>query len=240
MIFPNLEIEDIVQVGDKTRLSAVKSYVSKGSDPISKVEIRPTAAGDWVDVTGNGSEDWFLDWQYATDDDYEVSVRVTTSDGDEVPEINTATQSKTLEAVTAAQDMLFSYDNELLPHEPDILRWVPQGRNSFLNVHRQAQRDILAWLDEKGYVDFNGNRLTKASIVDREEVRYWSAAHTLMLIFKGISNSVDDVFMEKSKLYDSVARQHRQRAILRLDLSGDGEIDLGENVRVSTLGIIRR
>lgn len=240
MIFPNLEIEDIVQVGDKTRLNAVKSFVSKGSDPITKVEIRPFAASDWIDVTGSGSDDWFLDFEYDSDDDYDVSVRVTTSDGAETPDINTETKTKVLEVVTRAQDALFSYDSELLPHEPDVLRWVPKGRNSFLNVHRQAQRDVLAWLDENGYTDKNGERLTKAAIVDREEVRYWSAAHTLMLIFKGISNSVDDVFMEKSKFYDSLARSHRQRAILRLDITGDGEIDSSEFVRVSSVGMIRR
>jgi len=39
MIFPNLELEAIVQLGDRTRLSALKSFVTQNEAAISLVQI---------------------------------------------------------------------------------------------------------------------------------------------------------------------------------------------------------
>jgi hypothetical protein len=238
-VFPKLEVEDVVQVGDQTRLNASKSFISKGAGEIVKVEIKPGALEDYVDVTGSDSKDWHLDWVYSALEDFDalVSVRLTydAGSGEETEET-----LGSIKVLTEDSDALFSVDSELIPYEPDILRWVPQGRSSFLNIHRQAQRNILAWLDEQGYTDTKGDRLTKEAVVDREEVRYWSAAETLRLIFLGISNSVEDVFFVKARHYDSVARSHRDRAILRLDRNGDGELSPGEGVNMKSLSFNRR
>lgn len=64
-IFKVLEIEESVQTSDKTRLSASKAYVSKGTSAITKVEIKPGADESFVDVfVANKPEDWYLDWQF--------------------------------------------------------------------------------------------------------------------------------------------------------------------------------
>lgn len=39
MIFPIVEIEKEIQIGDKTRISAMKSFVSLNSLPIEEVSI---------------------------------------------------------------------------------------------------------------------------------------------------------------------------------------------------------
>jgi hypothetical protein len=232
-IFPNLELEDVVQVNDKTRLNAAKSFVSKDEEAITLIEIEPEASAGYVDVTATAAKNWFLDWEYATAGAKVVSCRVTT---DGSPTIKTFS----LTVTSAADDKLFSADADLVALEHDILRYVPDGRNSFKNVHRKAQSLIVAWLDENGHTDSSGNRLTKDAIIDLEEVRYWSAALAMSLIFKSISNAVDDVFQAKAIQYDSMAITHRNRLIIRLDVTGDGIASIGEGINVKSLDMVRR
>jgi hypothetical protein len=231
-IFPVLETEDIVQEIDKTRLNAVKSFVSKGVTAITLVEIEPEAGYGFIDVTGTSYKDWYLDWSYSGPSRSEtISLRVTAG--------TTSTITKTIQVLTAADDYLFSVDQDIMALEPDILKWCPEGKNSYLNIHREAQKKIIDWLDESGVTDTEGNKLTKEAVVDVSEVRSWSRYLTLSLIFRSIYNAVDDVFSDKSKYYETLAKKASDRAILRLDLDGDGEINLGEAIVVMSKDLVR-
>lgn len=137
-------------------------------------------------------------------------------------------------------DYLFSEDGHLKAHEPDIMKWLPEGRSSFKDVHRRAQSLIVAWLDEKGYVNVYGNKYSKRDIIDIEEVKQWSIFLTLRLIFQGISNSVDDVFDLKAKRYSMNEEAARQRVILRLDANKDGVADTDETLSIYSGSIYRR
>lgn len=232
-IFANIKTEDIIQVNDKTRLKASGSFISKDEAAVTLVEIQPEATESFIPVTDADSDNWFLDWAYqGVTRVVTVSVRLTT---DGVP----VTTSKTMSVVTEADDGLWSTDEMLTAKESEILNFVPVGRNSFINVHREAQKQILNWFDENGYTDQDGNKFTKASFVDVSEVRDWSQALTLSLIYADISDKLDDVFMSKSKTYKSEAKGHTNRSIIRVDLDGDATIDLGEAVRVQTIGMVR-
>ena len=214
MIFPVLKLENIVQVGDQTRLDARKSYTTPDEASITLLEIEPEAGSGFLDITSNQ----FLDYQYSTDGDKSVSLRITT---DGAPE----TLSKTITVISEVDDKLFSSDEELTPHEPDILEYVRSGRNSFLNVHRTAQDRILTWLDEHRITDVNGDRLTKDAIIDIEEVNDWSKFMVLRMIFEGLSNSIDDIFSAKAIRYRELEAIARNRSQLRFDKDGDGNID---------------
>jgi hypothetical protein len=231
-IFPVLECEDVVQVSDKTRLGGTKSFLSKDNAAITLVEIEPEAGAGYVTVTGTSYKDWFLDWSYAgVSRVVTVSLRITAG--------TTTTVTKTIQIYTAADDYLFSNDNDIKALEPDIMSWVPVGRASYLNVHREAQKKILDWLDESGTTDVEGAKLTKAAVVDISEVRSWSRYLTLSLIYMGISNAVDDIFSDKANKYSGMAKKASDRAILRLDLDGDGSIELGEAIEVMSKDLIR-
>lgn len=231
-IFGVLEVESTVQINDKTRLSATKSFVSKGSTAISLVEIEPEAGVGFSTVTGTSAKDWFLDWSYSgVSRAVVVSLRITAG--------TTVTVSKTIAVVTAADDGLFSGDQDLVAYEPDILRWVPDGKASFLNVHREAQGKIVDWLNESGVETTAGAALTKDNLVNVAEVKAWSRDLTLSLIFNGVSNAVDDVFSQKAKHYKAQAEDRRDRAKLRLDLDDDGDADLGESINMGSKDLIR-
>jgi len=228
-IFPNLVFEKVVQVDDKTRLNAGASFVSESSPAITKIEIDPHDEG-WVTVTSKG----YLDWSYSSAGAKAPKVRITVVGGGE--------QVKTyaLTVKTAAEDNLFSNDEDLQNHEPDILKWVKDGRSSYLDLHRRAQELILDTLYRLGYTDRQRNRLGPEAVVDILEVKEWSTFMVLYLIFNGLSNAVDDVFMKKSELYKNKAKARMTSATLKLDLNGDGELSPGETKDMTSIWVVRR
>lgn len=77
-VFPVLEIEKEVQIGDKTRLDGSKSFVSQMADPIYNVSITPGSTGSPIVLSPDStpaateSENWYTDWiwtSYAFDID---------------------------------------------------------------------------------------------------------------------------------------------------------------------------
>lgn len=219
MIFHTMLLEKSVQTDDKTRLDATRLFVSADEGTITLVEIEPEAAAGFVDVTGTSSDDFFLDWAYDTDGDKVVTLRVTTT--------LTAADTKTftLTTQTPTDDKLFSGDDDLIPHEDDIMQYLRAGRFSFLDKHRVAQERIMGWLDEKRIYAADGTRLTKGQIFDITEVRDWSKFQTLSIIFEALVVNVGDTFTEKSNKYNNMMAIARNRAAIRLDFDEDGEQD---------------
>lgn len=225
-IFPHIRVESVVQVNDRIRIDATRSYTTKDEAAVSLVEIEPEAGFGFIDVTGANIKDWFLDFQFATDGTKSISVRVTT---DGAP----STVSKDIVCLTKAEDNLFSEDQDLTVHESDILRYVRSGRNSFKNKHRESQRLIMEHLYKIGVVGKNGTKLTKASVVDVEEVKDWSKFLTLSLIFADQSTVPGDFFEAKSDNYLQMAEDARHRSIIKLDFNGDGNLDRSESLDIT-------
>lgn len=150
------------------------------------------------------------------------------------------TVTKIVKLFTTEGDSLFSSDQDLITWEPDIMKWVQKGRSTFLDKHREAQDQILAWLDREGYTDINEKPYTKFAIVDHKEVQDWSAFLALSIIFWGISNKKDDVFLDKFKAYEAKAAIARNRAVLRLDINGDGIVDVGEQIGIQSGTVVAR
>lgn len=213
-IFPKLQLESVVQVDDKTRLDGIKSFVTSDEAAITLIELEVDSGDGFIDITN----DIFYDFQYPTDGDKTVSLRITT-DGAPI------TATATLPIISAVDDNLFSSDAELRPYEPNILDWIKEGRSSFLDVHRAAQDRIITYLDENGFWDQSGAALTKDAVVDIAEVNDWSKFMVLKLIFEGLSNATDDIFHEKALRYRKMEYTARDRAKLRLDVDGDAVAD---------------
>ena len=231
MIFPVLKTEPIVQVNDKTRLDAESSYITPGEADISLIEIEPEAGAGFIDVTA----DKYLDWQYATDGDKVVSVRITT---DSTP----VTGSVTLAIVSKENDHLLSEDADLVGHESDILEYIRDGRSSFLDKHRIARDIILDKLDSAQIWKRDGTRFEAADLIDKQDFKQWSIFKTLQIIFESNSNAIGDIFAEKAKKYSAMAIESKTRATYRLDFNDDGEIDDGEIEQLDVLSgyLLRR
>ena len=344
-LFPFLEIEKSVQVADKCRFHGGNSYVSKGSDAIASMTIRPGSDGSQIDVFNADSDERYLDWQFEDFDmdidssnnklDFKESgsqltatlssgtyslselateietqlnaagantytVSVSTDDKMTIsatgafsllptegtnrlvsilPLINinpkpgfgdveysgktsittsrirhmrravtieigdgSTTQSKTyyIKVFSEAGDALFSRDADLISHADDVTKFLPEGKNSFLYMHRRSQDLILAHLDESGYTDIYGDPLTVAAITDAEEVRQWSTFLALRLIYDDLSNSPEDVFFSKARNFEAQEKIHKNRATIRLDVNKDGRADVGEGVKMLGGMVVRR
>ena len=82
MLFPKLSFETVMQVDDKLRLDATRSFAND-SENITDVLIEPEAGNGFISVYNNGNTSkWYLDWAYETDGFKDVSVRIVADSGD--------------------------------------------------------------------------------------------------------------------------------------------------------------
>lgn len=234
--FGIIECEKVVQVSDKTRISAAKSFVSKGASAISTVEVEAEAAAGYVTVSGTGIQpkDWTLDWVYSTSGVKTISLRITQADA------TVTTFTKTLEVVTEAADLLWSDDQDLVTYEVDLLKWLPDGKASFKFVHRRSQSLILDWLDEIRIYKDDGTRIEKADLTHTEDLRKLSTMWTLENIFSSISNRPDDVFAQKATYYAEKRREAQNRGRIQADFNQNGEEDTWESADLRTVTMVRR
>jgi len=328
-IFALLDFEPEIQVNDKTRLNAGKSFASKAVSEITSLTVKPELSGSAIDVYAADPSNWYLDWSYAgtsidvgaDNDDLifheggadisttltagtytlsqyatELAARMTAAGtrtytggvsggkitvsapgafqfrassvsaqsfldlavisashtsalveyGNKIITVvasngvQTDTKYFYLKAYSETGDRLFCSDGDLIAHEPDIMSWTQDGRSSFKNVYRRAQKLIIAWLDEKGYCNVYGDKYTKNDILDIEEVRQWATFMSLRLIFQGLSKSLDDIFDRKSKLYEGSEIAARNRVILRIDTNKDGQVEDTEGLSVYSGSLFRR
>lgn len=215
MIFADFKVDALYQVGEKARIDCSQTFLSPDEAAITAFEIEPEAGAGFQNVL----TDRYLDWQYSTAGDKVVTLRVTT---DGAP----TTATVDIEIVTAATDMLWSKDVDLLPYEPDILGNIPAGRSTFNMIHRRAQSTILTTLDERKIWNRDtGARFEKDALVNVTEVKDWSIALVLMYIFEGLSNAVGDIFDLKAKKYASMVEARAARAFIRVDNNGDGVVE---------------
>lgn len=228
-LFAQLIFEGIVQINDKTRLDARKSFNTGGSAAITSVKIEPEAGEGLKDVSTNR----YLDWVYQTAGTKTITVEV--SNG-----VDTETRTFSIQIITVDDDKLFSSDADLQVHENGIMSYVKDGRYSFLDFHRRAQSIILAELDEKRIWKQDGSRFEKADIVDLQEFKEWSTFKTLELIFADLSDKNGDKFEAKSKGYASDATQAMSRAAIRLDYNQNGEQEAGEVEDQFSIPAVRR
>ena len=209
--------QDIVQIDEKLRIDCTKTFLHPGDHSIQSMTIEVEGSGDSFDITSNK----YLDYAYSTAGDKTITVTVVHTGVGHVNVVKTAT----LTVKTAAIENLFSNDVDIIPHEPDILNYLPEYKADYRYVHRLAQDRILTELDEKGLRGANDTRLTAAAIVDIEEVNDYSKFKVLQYIFESLSNAIDDIFHEKALRYSDMAKQASNRSVLRLDTTGDAEVD---------------
>lgn len=225
-IFADIKVEPTVQIGDKTRIDGRDSFTNNG-EVFDLVEIAPDGV-TFIDVTAN----LYLDTVYNIAQTENPIVRVTSG-------LDVETKTLPIEVITAATDNLFSNDAQLQEHEDDILRYVRDGRSSYLDKHRLAQSIILNELDKNKIWKRDGSRYIASDIVDLQEFTEWSKYLVLKIVFQSLSNDLNDIFQSKSNTYDSMAVQSSKRAILRLDVNNDGTQEETEKVDIFS-GILRR
>lgn len=225
-LFPILRSDSTVQVGDKLRLDASKSFVSPTA-AITKYEFDPTNSGTYIDAgTVN-----YLDWVYNAAATTTAKLRITST--------TTAINTLDIIVVTSAADGLFSDDAALFEIEPNVMKYLPPERSSFKYVHRRVQKHIIDTYAQRRVYKEDGSKIAVVDLIDVTEVSNWATLMALGYIFQGLSNAIDDVFDKKAKKYfmNAYAAEHMA---LRVDLNGDDVIDSFENLDLMSTGLFRR
>jgi hypothetical protein len=150
----------------------------------------------------------------------EKVITVESTDG-----ISTVSQNFTVNVVTEEEDNLYSSDDAMFSIETEIKRYLPPGKNSFKYIHRESQSRILSYLDRKRIWNTDGTPLTKDQINLGGEVSKWSLYESLFVIYNDLFVSVGDKFQEKINQYRELRNSERDRATLRIDVTGSGTID---------------
>lgn len=228
-IFANLICEAAVQVDDKTRLDARKSFVTNNDTAITKIEIEPHTGDGFIDVTSDG----YLDYCYQTNGIKVVTAKITNASGFD-------TVSKSIQVYSELEDGLLSNDFDLLIYESGILQYVRDGRNTFIDYHRRSKKMILEYLFSIDITNSDGSRIQASQITDVEEFRSWSIYNTLYIIYLGLTNTKDDIYYQKSKQYYSELLKVRNKAILKIDFNKDGTTDNFEGAEKLTTVFYRR
>jgi len=232
MIFLNCITEGLVQENDKTRIDVSKSFVS--GDGITDIEIEPENGVGFISVYNLDQKKWFLDWAYSTPGDKTISVRA--MDG-----TNTVVQTFNLKIVSVQDDNLYSTDEQVFKIETELKKYIPQGRNSYINLHREAQQRILVYLDRKRIWNDNGDPYTKDQLNIGGELSQWSLYETILMIYTDLFISVGDKFADKMNQYKELRNYERDRGAIRIDKNNSGTIDTSSEIQeLKSFRLIRR
>lgn len=231
-IFIDCKNEEIIQVNDKTRIDVSGTFVS--GDAITEIEIKPSDDDDFISVFNSDQDLWYLDWAYASSGKKVISVRAT--DG-----TSTITSTFSITCVSEADDNLYSNDSQIFAIETELKKYIPEGKNSYKYLHREAQSRILNYLDRKRIWDVNGDAFTKDAVNMTGELQKWSLYETIYMIYTDLFLSVGDKFAEKVNQYKGLRNYERDRTAIRLDKDGNGIIDDDEQpLELKSTRLIRR
>lgn len=217
MIFLNCLRETIVQVNDRTRIDVSKSFIANNS-PITDIKIEPDSGAGLISVFNTNQDKWFLDWAYTTPGEKTITVEAT--DGS-----NTVSQTFKVLALSEEDDFLYSTDEQVFTLESELRKYIPPGRNSYKNIHREAQARILNFLDRKGIWQLNGDPYTKKQVNLKGELSNWSLYEALFIIYTDLFISVGEKFAEKVNQYKELRNIERERSSIRIDRNGNGSIE---------------
>jgi len=216
MIFINCKNEQIIQVSDKTRIDVSDTFVS--GDAITDIAIKPEASESFISVFNADTDKWYLDWAYSTNGSKVISVQAT--DG-----VLVENKDFTIEVISEQDDNLYSNDSQLFTIESELKRYIAPGRNSYINIHREAQRRILDYLERKRIYNTDGSRITKDQINIDDDIARWSLYEALVIIYEDLVVAVGDKFKDKVLEYKNLRSQFRTMGALRLDRDKDGTIE---------------
>ena len=231
MIFINCQNEALIQTKDKTRIDVSSSFVS--GDAITDILIKPNDDTSYISVFNADQSLWYLDWAYEDEGDQTITVQAT-------DDTDTVTAEFTITVISESEDNLYSTDAEIFAIEGELKKYMPEGKNSYKNLHREAQSRIVNYLDKKRLWNSDGTPYAKNQINLYGMLQKWSLYETILMIYTDLTISIGDKFTEKVSEYKALRNYERDRAQIRIDKDNSGTIDAGEIQDLKSFRMIRR
>lgn len=228
--FGIIKVDEKVFTGDKLRIDVSESFITPDETfaTISH-EVSTDGGATWYNVTAKK----YVDWIFTTAGVKTISLRITTSSGNDV-------FTKTSEVLNITTQKLFSKDHDLYAYETDIDQYLPKKWSSWNMVHLNAQKYIMDWLDEKRIFKASGAKYVVADLHDLDQVRQFSIFKTLEFIFESNVKVVDDYFSTKRDHYRQMATEKASKSQIALDYNNDGvNNDNTERTDLHSVGVSR-
>lgn len=214
MIFANPTFETIIQVDDLTRLSFDLHSPNNDLENIDQVFIKPDTLAIEYDAVSKRNN-YYIDWAYNIEGVKTIELKVIMIDTTE------HIFNGELTVLNKEEDNLFSSDQDLIQVESDILRYLPSGKSTFNYLHREAQKRIMAFLDEQRIWKIDGSRYLISDVSDIEEFKQWSRYLVLHILYRNLVVVPDDVFDDRAKYYADLMASARKRAAIRIGRDDD-------------------
>ncbi len=148
--------------------------------------------------------------------------------------------------VLAGLNLVFSSDSDLTEEYPSIMEMLPEGKQSFIGFQVASRKDIISYFKAQGKLISSGKAELSTKLVDQfdllnyEEVRDASRFLTLSKIFYWLSDSVDDKWQQKAKMFESKYGDKISLVNLSLDKNDDGKAENNEVNAIQFVTIVRQ
>jgi hypothetical protein len=157
------------------------------------------------------------------------------------------TGSQDFTATIQGINLVFADDNDLTSEQPNVSRFTPVGKSSFINYHVAARNEIVQTIRNGGEVkektDSNKtndvSNITQWDILDFGEIRQAAKYLALAKINFDISENTDDKAYQRYKDYMGQYGSAFKLFWKSIDNDDDGVVDDGERLRARSAELVR-
>ena len=216
-----------IELGQAKNINAgsivVKNDTSSGQSVVEELE----------DNTFNFSKSGNISWKLASDKEQ----RKVTRFGVELFWYEITFSNDTSSIDICGINKVFSKDDDLIEEYPSIIKFLPEGKESFIAFHQSARKDIVQAFRNKGRL--NSRLLTQYDILESEEVRAASKYLTLSKIFSWLSDARDDNWAKKAEEFYQDYSNFINLAVVTIDENNDGKVSSEEKKNVQFVQVVR-
>ena len=149
------------------------------------------------------------------------------------------------ETVLKGLNIVYSDDQDLKKELYEYADFLPSGESSHILTHVAARDEIIQSLRSDGRYkqDLSTGDLkniTAFDLLDISQVKVASTYLVLAKIFMAASDNIDDIYMEKSKMFRSLYNGAMKTMYISLDGDNDGILDDEERLDDNAPKLVRR
>ena len=240
-----LASSESIYIGFRKPINTFYVQMDKYSTTDTTLSVNYYNGSSFVPVTGLHDETRaFQKSGFVTFDRNLSDESKTTVNSSELYWIQLSVASDTSASIFRGINIVYSNDVDLKTEVFEINDYLPNGENSFILTHAAARNEIIQKLrtDGRYKLDFAtgvAKDITAFDLLDVSQVRVASTYLVLSKIYSNLSDSIDDVYSQKSDKYRTMYNGAMQHFFLWLDTDDDGTLDIEERTQ-DVSGVIQR
>lgn len=138
--------------------------------------------------------------------------------------------------------IVFANDDDLREEVNQIEKYLPSGKNSFIQYHQTVKKDMVQLINNRGRKKQKAalqglDMVTEFDLLRPEELRQAAKYRALEKIFFQISDNVEDKYYQRYLDYRAMATDAFDLFYLTIDTNDDGEISVREKNTIERVKI---